>query len=208
MKFEKLNWPAMATLLLLSFSLTAAAQTTTFQAADLHNFNPPNEALAGAGTMIRSADEVWVTLSASGLDKKAAYTGWWIVFNNPDECFDGPGHCGPQDLDDRPPGDGINVAGSSIFYALGFTTGTDGAVNVSTHVTAGETAVGKEKFWGDGLAAGNGFDAEMHLLFRSHWKTIPGEAASQISEYGGACGASSHGCSDQVAFQFNANPLP
>jgi len=200
MKFLKFNWPAMALLLLLSFSLSAVAQTTSFQAADLHDF-ATGEVLAGAGTMIRSEDEVWATFSLSGLDKKAAYTAWWIVFNNPDECVNGAGHCGPNDL-------GPGPAGSSIFYALGFTTGTDGTANLSTHVTAGETPYGQQKFFGDGLAAGNGFDAEMHILFRSHWKTIPGEAAAQISDVDGACGATEHGCSDQVALQFNANPLP
>lgn len=200
MKFEKLNWSAMATLFLLSFSLSAVAQNTTFQAADLHDFET-GDALAGAGTMLRSADAVWATLSASGLDKKAAYTAWWIVWNNPENCRDGAGHCGPHDL-------GSVEAGSSVFYALGFITGTDGVVNISTSVVAGEKPVGAQHFFGDGLAAGNGFDAELHLLFRSHWKTIPGEAASQISDVGGACGATEHGCSDQMAFQFNANPLP
>ena len=200
---NKIYWPAMAILLALSIPLTAVAQTTTFQAANFHDF-ATGEELAGAGTMVRSADAVWATLSTSGLDKKAAYTGWWIIFNNPGSCVNGAGHCGPLDLDPE----GANIAGSSIFYALGFTTGTDGTVNLSTQITAGELPVGAQFFWGDGLAAGNGFDAEIHLLFRSHWMIIPGEAAAQISDVGGACGATEHGCSDQQAIQFNANPLP
>ena len=200
MKFEKLNWPAMATLLLLSFSLTAAAQTTTFQAADLHDFET-GEALAGAGTMIRSADTVWATLSLSGLDKKAAYTAWWIVFNDPTNCLGGAGYCGLPDL-------GAGTGSPAVFYALGFVTGTDGIVNLSTYIVAGEIPEGAQDLSASGgLAAGNGFDAEIHILFRSHWKTIPGEAAAQISEVGGACGATEHGCSDQMAIQFNANPL-
>jgi hypothetical protein len=203
MKFKKAHWPAMAILLALSFPLSAVAQTTTFQAANFHDFTTGEE-LAGAGTMVRSADAVWATLSASGLDKKAAYTGWWIIFNNPEECIDGAGYCGPDDLD---PSDS-NGVGSSIFYALGFTTGTDGTVNLSTQITAGEIPVGAQHFWGPGLAAGNSFDAEIHLLFRSHWKTLPGEAADQISDVDGACDATEHGCSDQMAVQFNANPLP
>jgi len=83
MKFVKFNWPAMALLLLLFFSLSAVAQTTTFQTANLHDFNTGEE-LAGAGTMIRSADGVSATFSLSGLDKKAAYTAWWIIWNDPE----------------------------------------------------------------------------------------------------------------------------
>ena len=87
----------MATLLLLSVSLSAVAQTTTFQAADLHDF-VTGDARTGAGTMIRSEDVGWVNFSLSGLDKKAAYTGWRIVFNDPGDCMGGAGHCGGDDL--------------------------------------------------------------------------------------------------------------
>jgi len=53
-----------------------------------------------------------VRLATSGLDINAAYTVWWIVFNNPSACTGG---CGADDL-------GNPATAASAFYAAGFVT--------------------------------------------------------------------------------------
>jgi len=197
MKLEKINWSAMTMLLALSLPLAAVAQTTTFQSANFHSF-ATGEEMVGGGTMVRSADGVHATVSTSGLEKKSVYTGWWIVFNKPNMCAAGNGHCGLVDLGDE-------MVMASVFYATGFMTGTDGVANVSAQITAGESPVGAVSFFGPGLMAGNAFDAEIHLLFTSHSKVKAGDVAGQISN---PCDPAEEWCTDEQAIQFNANPLP
>ena len=47
-------------------------------------FPPTNQ---GQATLQRGADWVQVQINTSGLPE-GAYSVWWIIFNNPDECFD------------------------------------------------------------------------------------------------------------------------
>ena len=162
----------------------------------------------GAGTLTRSADEIWLAVSAQGLDKKAAYTVWWVIFNNPGACDEDAGPpCSADDFFDAD-------VDASVFYAAGFVTGTDGTANVTAHLSAGDTAEGVDVVIGIGglfpndsiaeLGAGNGFDAEVHVVLRTHSATIEGLVADQISTFLGACGQTF--CDDQHFLVFEANP--
>lgn len=159
----------------------------SFQAANLHVFGT-DTSIAGAATLYRSAEAVRATISTTGLDRKSAYTVWAIVWNDPALCADA---CDAADL---------GVAGSSVFYAAGFVTGTDGSVTVSFQVDAGDLATGSDVRFGPGIEAGNGNDAEIHFLVRSHGKAIPELVDLQISTVGGACAINT--CVDQYAVAF------
>jgi hypothetical protein len=101
------------------------------------------------------------------------------------------GGCGEDDL---------GIAGNSVFYAGGFVTGTDGTVNVSVHVDAGDLADGIDVLIPGGLDARNGFDAEMHLIIRSHGPIIEGMADVQVGTFFGACDINT--CIDHQAVAF------
>ena len=61
-----------------------------FQASDMFDLSIGN-AVAGAGTLTGTGDEVWLTVGAPGLDNSTADTLWWVVFDNPQKgssrCF-------------------------------------------------------------------------------------------------------------------------
>jgi hypothetical protein len=131
-------------------------------------------------TLLRSRHAVEGRLAASGLDPNAAYTVWWVVFNNPAACG---GPCSPTTL-------GIPAVRASVFYAAGFVTGDDGTANITAHTQDGEPPAGVE-VTPDGTVAGidvgNGFGAEIWLVVRSHGAIIAGMVDKQIGSFNGAC---------------------
>ena len=173
--------------------LTAVAGHTyqTANMLDLSTLNP----VAGAATLTRTLESATARIYTSGLDKKAAYTIWWVVWNDPAECIGGV--CGDGD-------DDFGVTGNSVFYAGGFVTGTDGTANVSVHVEAGDLADGIDVLIPGGLEASHGFLAEIHVVIRTHGKTIVGMVDLQIGSFNGACPPNT--CTDTQAAAFA--PVP
>ena len=134
----------------------------------------------GAATLWRSENSVIANVHTSQLHRKAAYSIWWVIWNDPSLCVGG---CGEDDLE---------IAGNEVFYAGGFVTGTDGTANVTLPLKAGSLADGIDVLIDSdsdnvGLEEGNGHDAEFHLVIRSHGKTISGMADVQIGTFNGAC---------------------
>jgi hypothetical protein len=172
---------------LLLLGLASAGHAAVLQSANLHDFPAGTSEQAGAGRIVRTEDAVSAYLSMGDLDARAAYTVWWVVWNNPGDCVDG---CG---LDD------IGLA--SIFYATGFVTGPSGTANASAHLEAGDYTDGIEVLLDNGgLALGNGLGAELHMIVRTHGRVIRGRVAEMISTVGGACDVNL--CDDQQAIAF------
>ena len=164
-------------MLALGLSAVAEAGQSHLQAANLQVFGDPSTDLAGAATLMRTRNEIQAQVRASGLDPEAAYTIWWVVFNNPKACATMP--CGSADL--RNP----DVRGAN-FYATGFVTGTDGTANVDARLAAGRLPNGVDFIdFGTGvhpqLRRGNGLRAEIHMVLRTHGPAVPGLVAEQIS---------------------------
>jgi hypothetical protein len=180
---------SLATVVLVFASglpLTAIAGHT-YQTANVVEFDSGNP-VAGAATLTRTLESATARLYTTGLQKKAAYTIWWVVWNDPSLCTGG---CGEDDL---------GIADNSVFYAGGFVTGTDGTVNVSVHVDAGDLAPEIDVLLPGGLEVGHGFLAEIHLIIRSHGKIIKGLADVQIGSFFGACDINT--CFDDQAVAF------
>jgi hypothetical protein len=176
--------------LALGVPLTASAdEPATYQTADIHTFPDGVGLTGGAGTLTRTKRSVTARLYASGLDMEAAYTVWWVVWNDPSECAGTP--CGLGDL---------GGPGNSVFYATGFVTGADGTANVSAHVNAGSLRDGIDVLIPGGLDAGNGFDAEIHMIIRSHGGILAGLVSGQIGSFSGSCDINV--CEDQQAIAF------
>ena len=168
----------------MSLGLSAHGNKSTFQTA-----NSTNQ--TSAGMLVITNQSVDARLALTGLDADAAYTVWWVVFNKPDNCMNGPGACGPGDVPN---------AKGSVFFATGFVTGNDGNANVTTHLKAGKPPKGLEALVPGGLKRGNAFKAEFHMVVRSHGSPIPGTLAEQIGTNGGGCDINA--CSDQFTIIF------
>ncbi len=150
----------------------------TYQTTNLFEAGNPTNLLGGGATLYRSKQRLAMRIAASGLEMGAAYTVWWVLFNNPAACS-APG-CGTDDLEN-------SAARASVFYAAGFVTGLDGTGNVSAEVQAGRLPEGIDVEEGRGLRRGNGFGAEVHLVIRTHGTIAPGMVHEQIGTFNGGC---------------------
>jgi hypothetical protein len=140
---------------------------------------PGTPLLQSGATLVRSRHGLDLRIAASHLDPNAAYTVWWVVFNNPAAC----GGCSPASL-------GVPAVRASVFYAAGFVTGDDGTANITAHTDDGRLPAGLEVTTDGtvaGLDKGNGFGAEVHLVVRAHGAIIAGMVDKQIGSFNGAC---------------------
>lgn len=168
------TWVAVVSLMGAAGLPLIAHADHTFQSTNIVNLDTGNM-VRGAATLTRTLNSVEARVYTSELRKKAAYTVWWVIWNDPSECSD---DCGEDD---------IGVTGNSVFHAGGFVTGTDGTANVNVHVDGGDIGDGVQVLIPGGLAESNGFGAEIHLVIRSHGRVRKGLAADQISTVEGAC---------------------
>lgn len=181
---------SVALLLTIAVPLCAIADST-FQASNVHIFGT-DIAVAGAGTLLRDDDSVELRVVVTGLNKKSAYTLWWIIFNNPAACVYGtaPALCGAGDL-------GVPAVDAGVRNAAAFITGTDGTANVIGNLPEGSPSTGP-------AAAGFGQlndseNAEIHIVIQTHGAPLPGSVAEQMTIPGAACNPS---CEDQFAIVF------
>jgi hypothetical protein len=165
----------------------------TYQTVNMFRAGMPSVKVQGGATLFRSKHGVEMRIATSHLDPNAAYTTWWVVFNNPAGCV---GPCGGSNLANP-------AARAAVFYAAGFVTGDDGTANLTAHMKDGPLPTGVE-LTPDGTAAGldsgNGFGAEIHLVVRSHGPVIAGMADRQIGSFNGACPPNT--CMNQQAAVF------
>ena len=163
----------------------------SFQAANMEDFHT-GVVVDGAATLTRTKKSVTAGIFTTGLDKSAAYTMWWVIWNDPSACMGG---CGETS---------IGVSGNSILYAGGFVTGADGSANVTVQLKAGTVNKGIEVLVGEkGLDKKKVFEAVIHLIIRSHGKIIPGMVDLQISTVNGGCGlVEPNPCHDHQAVAF------
>lgn len=150
----------------------------TYQTVNFFQAGNPMNLLGGGATLYRSKQRLTMRVATSGLDMNAAYTVWWVVFNNPSACS--PPGCGMDDLANPD-------ARAAVFYAAGFVTGLDGSGNVSAELGAGPLPRGIDIETGRGLERGNGFRAEVHLVVRTHGTISPGLVHEQIGTFNGGC---------------------
>lgn len=121
-----------AVVLLFAASTTMSA---TFQSANVTDFDTGVD-VGGAGTLLREDDGVEVRIALSRLQKNAAYSAWWIIFNNPDGCVGGAGACLLIDVDPMSP------SNSAVINAAGFVTGASGTANFTAELEVGPTPAG------------------------------------------------------------------
>ncbi len=144
-------------------------QTAEVQAA------APEIAAEGAAWLKRSKNRVDGRVMAKVDKANTPYTIWWVIFNNPDGCFDPVRGCGPWDLER----DGGVASDAAIFNASGAISAASGdgggVINVDISVIGRESAGNGSQ----GPAApvpvlmnefrkNNGLCAEIHLDINEH----------------------------------------
>jgi hypothetical protein len=171
--------------------VAASADTVlrTYQTTNVFQFMLPANLMFGGATLYRATQGVEMRLATSGLMMNTSYTVWWIIFNNPSACSV---PCGADDLANPD-------VRASVVYAARFVTGLTDTGNVTAHLESGPPVDGVDVETGNGLASGNGFRAEIHLVVRTHGTTLPGMVHQQIGSFNGGCNPS---CTNVQAAMF------
>ncbi|MEN8789709.1 MAG: hypothetical protein ABF293_11520 [Flavobacteriaceae bacterium] len=148
-------------------------------------FDVVNGVLAGTSTLHRNNNGITANFKATGLIPGHAYTVWWVIWNNPEECEGGVGACG-SDADFIENADAIKI---EIMYATGHVAGNSGTGNFGAHLNENDDSgsINDLQF----LPAYGGLldsqKAEVHLVLRSHGPAVPGIVNEQIGSYLGGC---------------------
>ena len=87
---------------------TASAAITeynNFSASNVHRFADASQVVGVSSTLSRSDNGILAILNTDDLDQGNAYTMWWVVFNNPENCVapvPGMSNCGEADVFGEP----------------------------------------------------------------------------------------------------------
>ena len=172
------------------FSMNAAAARAHHQQSDVY---APFSCVVGTdcnvvghSNLVRNKHGVTMNIFTTELDPNAAYTVWWIIFNNPGACA---GPCGGPDL-------GTPAVNGTVIWATGHVIGANGIGNLTAHLSEGDTS-GDQPFGlpGDAVGLVDASTAEIHLVVRTHSEPIPGRVYEQISTFMGGCDVNF--CDDQ-----------
>ena len=191
------NFDAVATAVNDLGGQTSTADVVTFFLED--EITPAAGDVVGTAELTRTAAGVHLTANSTLLDAGAAYTLWWIIFNNPAACD--PAGCSGADF-------GTAAVEASIMHATGRVADATGNATFNAFLPVGfmhtEPVSGNgRQLLGPGLQNATG--AEIHVVIRCHglWSGN----IEQISTFAGDClnAASPSGCYDAQAIVF---PLP
>jgi len=120
-------------------------------------FFPPTQ--QGQSTFVRTKKAVQVAIQTSGLPV-GAYTVWWVVVNQPDQCSATP--CPEADVFFNP------AVVSSVFWATGGVVRANGIGNFVARTSVGQSLgiPGAQHVFGPGLL--NPLTAEVHNIIKYH----------------------------------------
>jgi len=155
------------------------AKTTSKQTVDI--FDVVNGVVEGTSTLHRNNNGITVNFKATGLLPDHAFTIWWVIWNNPEECAI-PGACSDGDF-------GNPDVQVEVMYANGHVVGNNGKGNFGAHLNENDASGTINPLFGlpsyGGLADAQ--KAEVHMVLRSHGPKIPGIVNEQIGSYLGGC---------------------
>ena len=198
---------ALSSVIMLSSSFVNAQKLTEQQSVSLVESDTGNST-RGDALLIRAEDSLDLELAMMDLDPNNAYSVWWVMFNEPENCMQ-PYNCdemdiveslrqqqkhAPKSADAQTPI--VKIAG---FYATGFITNSSGEINVSAQLDVQNLPSGMfvdnrstipVKFDPDenaDLLEENGLKAEVHVVVRSHGPTVPENLIDQITTFNGLC---------------------
>jgi len=170
-------------------------------------YEDEDEVDGASATLLRTHNNVRMTIKTLDLDPHDTYTVWWVIFNKPENCTDDTdiSECGLGDLNP--------LTNPSILYAAGHVVGGNGKGNFAGSLREGDLS-GCQPPWDDFGLCGDGLEdaqnAAIHLLVRTHGPKIPGMVNDQINTFAGGCtpgssfgvGDGTNVCVDQQAVVF------
>jgi hypothetical protein len=182
----------LMTLVLSSLLAVPAAAAGPPQSSDVI-LTSDGVTVVGNATLKRQNGKVNLNVKTTGLEAGAAYTVWFVVFNDPAACVGG---CDGDDLFTVP------AAKGAICYAAGHVVGNKGKGNFAANLREGGANCDLTDFADVtgltplGQASGliDASSAEIHIVTRTHGAPIPGQVDEQISSFGGGC--SVNACND------------
>lgn len=184
----------------LSVGGATPANASYRQTSEMNQFGT-GDSRPGAAVLTRTAGRMVLEISTQDLVPNSTYSVWWIIFNDPENCLQ-PDLCDTPDVFSSP---GVlnevqvPATRNSATWATGFITDGEGRINTSAEIDAGAVPVGTfvNHGWSTpvsggpddnaGLLPGNGLEAEVHVLLRSHGPAVAGSAGDQISTFNGLC---------------------
>ena len=173
---------------------TSMADVVTFFLED--EVTPAAGDVVGTAELTRTGAGVRLTANSTLLHAGAAYTLWWIIFNNPAACD--PAGCSGADF-------GIPEVEASVMNATGRVADATGNATFSAFLPVGfmhtnPSSLNGRQLFGPGLQ--NVAGATIHVVIRCHgpWSGN----IEQISTVAGDClnAASPSGCYDAQAIVF------
>ena len=152
--------------------------------AGVGSFFDPEE-IDGSSILVRTETGIAYTLSTRELAPGAAYTNWWVAFNNPEDCVD---PCNCSDVDFANPDEVI-----SVFWATGRVADSNGQGDFAANVDFGELPSNPDQV-AFGLANPIEPGAEVHVIVRTHGEAsaLPDVLEAQLTEFNGGCAATSN----------------
>ena len=162
---------------------------------------------ASAGILVRSPSGIEAHLALSGLFPYNAYTIYWMIYNRPQNCAVQTA-CNPTDLTDSsgaPDPEKIKAVGGTVFIANGFIAASDGTADVTYSLKDGPLPSGDVAAvppLAGYLWRGNGLNAYVIVIIRTHGPATAGRMATQISQPEAGCTA----CFDHQAIIFGTAP--
>ncbi len=158
---------------------------------------PPTK--GGFAILHRGNDWVSYNLHTTGLPA-GAYTNWWIIFNNPEECSGVP--CGLGDL-------GNALVNPSVFWSTGGIVQDNGVGNFQATIDEGEPSKGPDGFLvgTDGLV--DAAKAEVHIIIKYHGPASndPDELFLQTNTVLGLCDDRANALPDGNCFDPQGVPI-
>lgn len=146
--------------------------------------NPINgDEKVGIAKLFRYGRGVAMRMRSKALIPGHTYTIWWVAFNNPENCGAAP--CAEADIANP-------AVKCEIMYATGkvIESGTEGLfwAYLKEDDSSGSinTLFGLPEY--GGLL--NSYQAEVHLVVRSHGPIIEGQVEEQIGSFNGGCSTS------------------
>jgi hypothetical protein len=140
---------------------------------ELLQFSNGLPVLGSSAMLVRTDKGVTMTIHTSGLDPGAAYTVWWVIYNNPEHC--------QSDVCTDPPDFGNPDVQATLLHATGHVIGNNGVGNFAAHLAEGDPSSGDE------LGLVDASKAQIELVVRSHGQPIPGMVKEQITMFNGGC---------------------
>lgn len=140
---------------------------------------PPTE--GSRSWLKRSPHRLKIKVETTGLPP-GAYTSWWVIFDNPEGCVEGPGQCSPADY--------FSIAAeNTVYFAAGFVVGADGRAEIKASTRVGDDLgePGQQWIFGDGLSNPMGAEVFFDLLYHGPASSDPDVLELQTTTLNGGC---------------------